>query len=212
MIICYSLLYFLFHILFVWTFFPPVGNLAKDLNFYLFRKSAFCFIYLSYYLFSLHFIYFPLIFIIFFLLLTLVFVLFLVPLDAELDCLEYKSRKSETPGVTGRFGLGVQNEAGQKASRVLPREHTGHSKHPLPTTQEKTLHMDITRWSTPKSDWLYSLQPKMEKLYTVSKNKTESWLWLRSWTPYCQIHTEIEESREGNRPFRYELNQIPMTI
>ena len=25
-------------------------------------------------------------------------------------------------------------------------------KHPLPTTQEKTLHMDITRWSTPKSD------------------------------------------------------------
>ena len=32
-----------------------------------------------------------------------------------------------------------------KANRVLPREHTGHSKHPLPTTQEKTLHMDITR-------------------------------------------------------------------
>ena len=28
------------------------------------------------------------------------------------------------------------------------------------------------------SDWLYSLQPKMEKLYTVSKNKMRSWLWL----------------------------------
>ena len=54
----------------------------------------------------------------------------------------------ETPGVTGKFGLGVQNEAGQ---RVLPREPTGHSKYPLPTTQEKTLHLDITRWSTPKS-------------------------------------------------------------
>ena len=40
----------------------------------------------------------------------------------------------------------------EKANRVLPRECTGHSKHPLPTTQEKTLHMDITRWSTPKSD------------------------------------------------------------
>ena len=47
----------------------------------------------------------------------------------------------------------------------------------------------ITGWSTPKSDWLYSLQPKMEKLYTVSKNKTGSWLWLRSWTPYSQIQT-----------------------
>ena len=32
-----------------------------------------------------------------------------------------------------------------KANRVFLREHTGHSKHPLPTTQEKTLHMDITR-------------------------------------------------------------------
>ena len=27
-----------------------------------------------------------------------------------------------------------------KANRVLPREHTGHSKHPLPTTQKKTTH------------------------------------------------------------------------
>ena len=84
-----------------------------------------------------------------------------------------------------------------KPNRLLPREHTGHSKHPLPTTQEKTLHMDITRWSTPKLDWLYSLQPKMEKLYTVNKNKTRSWLWLRSWTPYYQIQTQIEESK-GN--------------
>ena len=57
----------------------------------------------------------------------------------------------ETPGVTGKFGLGMRNEARQRL-RVLPRECTGHSKHPLPTTQEKTLHMDITRWSTLKSD------------------------------------------------------------
>ena len=45
------------------------------------------------------------------------------------------------------FGFGVQNETGQRLKRVLPREHTGHNKHPLPTTQETTLHMDITRWS-----------------------------------------------------------------
>ena len=91
-----------------------------------------------------------------------------------------KVGSQETPGVTGKFELGIWNEAGQrliefgKTNRVLPRKCTGHSKHPLPTTQEKTLHMDITRWSTPKSDWLYSLQPKMDKLYTVSKNKTGS--------------------------------------
>ena len=55
-----------------------------------------------------------------------------------------KVGSQEIPGVTGKFGLGVQNEAGQRLI-VWPREHTGRSKHPLPTTQEKTLHMDITR-------------------------------------------------------------------
>ena len=56
-----------------------------------------------------------------------------------------KVGSQETPGVTGKFGLGMQNEAGQRL-RVFPGKCTGHSKHPLPTTQEKTLHMDITRW------------------------------------------------------------------
>ena len=62
-----------------------------------------------------------------------------------------KVGSQEIPGIMGKFGLGVQDKAGQRLT-VLPREHTGHSKHPLPTTQEKTLHVDITRWSTPKSD------------------------------------------------------------
>ena len=55
-----------------------------------------------------------------------------------------KVGSQEMPGVTDKFGLGVQNEARQ---RVLSREHAGHSKHPFSTTQEMTLHMDITRWS-----------------------------------------------------------------
>ena len=84
-----------------------------------------------------------------------------------------KVGSQEIPGVMGKFGLGVQNE-GQKLTRVLPRERTGHSKHPLPTTQEKTLHLDITRWLILESDFLYSSQPEMEKLYTVCKNKTGS--------------------------------------
>ena len=103
--------------------------------------------------------------------------------------LEWKSRKSRNTWSNRQTWPWNTEWTRAKANRVLPREGTGHSKHPLPTTQEKTLHMDITRWSTPKSDWLYSLQPKTEKLYTVSKNKTGSWLWLRSWAPYCQIQT-----------------------
>ena len=63
-----------------------------------------------------------------------------------------KVGSQETPGVTGKFGLGVWNVAGQRLIRVFPRERTGHGKHPLPTTQEKTLHIGITRWPTLKSD------------------------------------------------------------
>ena len=44
-----------------------------------------------------------------------------------------KVGSQEIPRVTGKFGLGVRNEAGQRLT-VLQREC--HSKHPLPTTQD----------------------------------------------------------------------------
>ena len=62
-----------------------------------------------------------------------------------------KVGSQEKPGVTDKFGLGVQNEPGQRL-RVLPREHTSNNKHALLTIQEMTLHMDITRWSILKPD------------------------------------------------------------
>ena len=63
-----------------------------------------------------------------------------------------KVGSQETPGVTAKFGLGIQNEAGQGLIEFCQENSLVINKHPLPTTQEKTLHMDITRWSTPKSD------------------------------------------------------------
>ena len=92
--------------------------------------------------------------------------------------LECKSRKSRDIWSNRPIWLWSTKLSRAKANNVLPRELTGHSKHPLPTTQEKTLYKDITRWSRPKSDWLHSLQPRLEKLYRVSKNKTGSWLWI----------------------------------
>ena len=113
--------------------------------------------------------------------------------------LECKSKKSRNTWSNRQIWPWTEEWSRAKTNRVLPRKCTGHSKHPLPTTQEKSLQMDITRGSTPKLDWqLYSLQPKMEKLYIVNKHKTRSWLWLRSWTPYYQIQTQIEESRENS--------------
>ena len=62
-----------------------------------------------------------------------------------------KVGSQETPGVTGKFGLGMRNEAGQRLIEFC-QENALVIANPLPTTQEMTLHMDITRWSTLKSD------------------------------------------------------------
>ena len=62
-----------------------------------------------------------------------------------------KVGSQEIPGVTGKFGLGVQNEAGQRLTEFC-QQNTLVRANTLPTTQEKTLHIDITRWPTPKSD------------------------------------------------------------
>ena len=69
--------------------------------------------------------------------------------------------------------------------------------------------MDITRWSTPKSDWLYSLQPKMEKLYTVNKNKTRSWLCSDHELLIAKFRLKLKTVGKTTRPFRYDPNQIP---
>ena len=102
--------------------------------------------------------------------------------------LECKSKKSRNTCSNKQIWPWSTEWSREKAHRVLPRERASHSKHPLLISQERTLHLDITGWSIPKTDWLYFLQPKMEKLYTVSKNKIKCWLWLRLWT-YCKIQT-----------------------
>ena len=62
-----------------------------------------------------------------------------------------KVGSQEIPGVQASLDSEYKMKQG-KGNRVLPGECAGDSKHTVPTTQEKTLHMDITRWSTLKSD------------------------------------------------------------
>ena len=105
-----------------------------------------------------------------------------------------KVGNQEIPGITVKFGFGIQNEAGQRLTEFC-EENSLVIANTLFQKHKRRLH--ITRWWIPKWDWLYSLQWKI-KIYTVSKNKTGSWLWLRSWTPYCQIQMYIEENRENH--------------
>ena len=61
-----------------------------------------------------------------------------------------KVGSQEMPGVTGKFDLGAQNEAGQRLIEFCQENALVIAN--ILFQQHKTLHMDITRWSTLKSD------------------------------------------------------------
>ena len=70
-----------------------------------------------------------------------------------MDCTVHGVAKSRTQLSDFHFHLGLEYKIMQdKRLTVLLTEHTGHRKLPFPTTQERTLHMDIMRWSILKSD------------------------------------------------------------
>ena len=83
-----------------------------------------------------------------------------------------KVGSQELPRVTGKFGLEVQNEAGQRLMEFC-QENALVTANTLFQYHTRRLHMDITRWSISKSELLYSLQPKMEKLYSQQKQDQE---------------------------------------
>ena len=99
-----------------------------------------------------------------------------------------KVGSQETPGETGKFGLGVQNEAGQRLTEFC-QENTLVIANTLFQQHKRRLYT----WTSPDGQhWNqinYILCSQRWRSSIVTKNKTRSWLWLRPWTPYCQIQT-----------------------
>ena len=94
------------------------------------------------------------------------------------------------------------------ANRVLPREHTGHSKHPLPTTQEKTLHMNITRWSIEKSDWLYSCNQRWRSSIYAVKTRLGADCGSDYEHLIEKLRLKLKKVGKTTGTFRYNLNKI----
>ena len=126
--------------------------------------------------------------------------------------LECKSRKSRNTWTNRQIWPWNMEWSRAKANRVLPRECIGHCKHPLPTTQEKTLHMDITKWSMLKSDWLFSLQPRRRRS-SIQSVKTGPEAHYGSDHDHelliSKFRLKLKKVGKTTRPFRYDLNQIP---
>ena len=96
-----------------------------------------------------------------------------------------------------------------KANRVLPRECTGHSKYPLSTTQETTLHRDITRWSTPKSIDCILCSQRGRSSIESAKTRPGADCGSDHELLTTKFRLKLKKVGKTTRPFRYDLNQIP---
>ena len=123
--------------------------------------------------------------------------------------LECKSRKSRDTWRNRQIWLWSTKRSRAKANRVLPRECIRHSKYALPTTQEKTLHMDITRWSILKSDWSYSLQPRWRSSIQSAKTRLGDDCGSDHELLIAKFRFKLKKGGKTTRPLRYDLNQIP---
>ena len=123
--------------------------------------------------------------------------------------LECKSRKSRNTWSNRQIWPWNTEWRRAKTNRVLPRKCTGHSKHPLPTTQEKTLHMDITRWSIPNEiDYILCSQRWRSSIQSA-KTRPGADCGSHHELLISKFRLKLEKVGKTTRPFRYDLNQIP---
>ena len=103
--------------------------------------------------------------------------------------LECKSRKSGDTWSNRQVWLWSTKWSRAKANRVFSKEHTGHSKHPLPTPQqETTLHMDMTRWLIPKAVWLILCSLRWRSSIQSAKTKLGA---------HCDSHHQLLKANSG---------------
>ena len=124
--------------------------------------------------------------------------------------LEWKIRKSRNTWSNRQIWPWSINQSRSKASRVLPRECIGHSKHPLPTTQEKTLHMDITPDDQHRNQIDYILcSQRWRSSIQSAKTRPGADCDSDHELLIAKFRHKSKKVRTTTRPFRYDLNQIP---
>ena len=100
-----------------------------------------------------------------------------------------KVGSQETPGVTGKFALGMWNEAGQRLiefcqENALVTANTlfqQHKRRLYTWTSPDGQHQNQIRYILYSQRWRSSIQSEI--------NKTGNWLWTRPWAPYCKLQT-----------------------
>ena len=74
---------------------------------------------------------------------------------------------------------------------------------------KRRLYMDITRWSTPKSDWLYFCSQRWRSSIQSAKTRPGADCGWDHEFLNAKFRLKLKKVGKTTRPFRYDLNQIP---
>ena len=120
-----------------------------------------------------------------------------------------KVGSQETPGATGKFGLGIRNEARQENALCQEnalvitntlfqhtREDSIHGHHQMVNTEIRLIVFFAAKI------WRSSIQSTKTRPRADCGSDHEL-------LPYCQIQIKLKKVGKTTGPFRYDLNQIP---
>ena len=118
-----------------------------------------------------------------------------------------KVRNLEIPGVTGKFGLGVQNEAGQKlieffqekALDIANTHFQQHKRRLYTWTSPDGQHQNQIDYILCSQRWRSSIQSTKTRLGVTVAQIMNSLL----------SNSDLKKVGKTTRAFRYDLNQIP---
>jgi len=96
-----------------------------------------------------------------------------------------KVGSQEIPGVTGKFGLGVQNEAGQRLIEFCQENALA-----IANTLFQQYKRRLYTWTSPDGQYWNQIDYILcSQRWRTSILSAKTRLWHRPWTPYCQIQT-----------------------
>ena len=123
--------------------------------------------------------------------------------------MESKVGSQEKPGVTGKFGLGVQNEAGQRPIEFFQKNplvianilFQQHKRRLYTWTSPNGQHQNQIGYVLCSQRWRSSTQS--------AKTRQGADYGADHEFPIAKFKLEFKKVGKTTRPFRYDLNQIP---
>ena len=122
---------------------------------------------------------------------------------------KYGNRSQEIPGVTGKFGLVVQNEAGQRLTEFCQESTLGIKTPSSNNTREDSTHGYHQTVNTEITLTIFSEAKDGETLYSQKKTRPGADCGSDHELLIAKYRLKLKKVGKTTRPFRYDLNQIP---